>query len=281
MIAGRYLSIAGRRINIVRKVGFFKKSSKKDNVESSGELTKEEKESIQSIFPNILAKSEKLMKKTGNIIDISSEDAEGITIEEKDTIRARGILPYKYTYSPPSNLKDTIKNVLNEIMEKVEDDFSKVDLTENIKIKAKILIKLGEELNHCIPNNQLHEIKNVEDIYNFYLQPVSNTTEYIQMARDSSKPKNIFMREEAFRFHPDDVEAYHGGITAFPGSGGEVYGLRNKRILRQFNPRKEWYDYEDVSYDYTKIDAGLPWDSRIAEKMDRYVNKKYKLKSLF
>lgn len=29
------------------------------------------------------------------------------------------------------------------------------------------------------------------------------------------------------------------GITAFPGEGGEIYGIRNKRLYRQFKPKYE------------------------------------------
>lgn len=35
------------------------------------------------------------------------------------------------------------------------------------------------------------------------------------------------------------------GITAFPGEGGEVFSLRNKRLYRQFQPKEKWFDYED------------------------------------
>lgn len=56
--------------------------------------------------------------------------------------------------------------------------------------------------------------------------------------------------EQPHRFHPEDTEAWHGGVTAFPGSGGKVIGLRNKRLLRQFEPKKEWYDYEDQVKQY-------------------------------
>ena len=65
------------------------------------------------------------------------------------------------------------------------------------------------------------------------------------------------------------------GVTAFPGEGGEVYGLRNKRLFRQFKTRKEWFEYEDQSFDYDDTSKGLPWDPEIAKKMDRYTDRRF------
>jgi hypothetical protein len=53
-------------------------------------------------------------------------------------------------------------------------------------------------------------------------------------------------------------------------------GLRNKRLYRQFRPKQEWFDYEEQTFDHESIDAGTPWDPKIAEKMDRYVDRKFK-----
>lgn len=69
------------------------------------------------------------------------------------------------------------------------------------------------------------------------------------------------------------------GVTAFPGKGGKVYGIRNKRLYRQFKPKEEWFDFEDESFDYSRPDASMPWDPEIAEKMDRYPTKRYNLKT--
>uniref|UniRef100_A0AAF5CXY4 Large ribosomal subunit protein mL50 n=1 Tax=Strongyloides stercoralis TaxID=6248 RepID=A0AAF5CXY4_STRER len=278
MINGRFLSIRTSRIITTRNGFFGKKKKSGEKFETSIGLTDKEEGALRSRFPNIVSNVDRTSKKLSKTIDITKEDSVLFSEKEYDSIRARGILPFKYVYNPPSNLKDIVVNAVSSTMTTKEDDFNKIDLSNNLKDKAALLIKLGKDLSHSIPNSKLHEIKTVADVYNFYLEPINNTTEYVNMARDSTIPNNVFMREEPFRFHPDDVEAYHGGVTAFPGEGGEVYGLRNKRIHRQFNPRKEWFDYEEISYDYKKPDADLPWDPRIAEKMDRYFSHKKRKK---
>ncbi|CEF62824.1 GM06185p [Strongyloides ratti] len=278
MIAGRCLSIKNSRILATRS-GFFskKKDKAKEEVDVTVELTDKEKGALKSRFPEVFSKIDSSIKKMIETMDISKEDNDIFEENEFDSIRARGILPFTYTYNPPSNLNDIILNAVTSVLSTTEKDFSKIDISNNLKDKAALLKLLEKKLHHNIPNSRLHEMKTVADVNNFYLEPVTNVTEYIKMSRDKTVPNNVFMREEAFRFHPDDVEAYHGGVTAFPGQGGKVYGLRNKRLLREFNPRSKWYDYEEMSYDYTKVDEGLPWDPRIAKKMDSYVNRRYKI----
>ena len=70
------------------------------------------------------------------------------------------------------------------------------------------------------------------------------------------------------------------GVTAFPGSGGQVLGLRNKRLYRQFNPKKEWFEFEEQNFSYERVDKDMPWDPDMARRMDREVNKKFTVKSL-
>ncbi|KAK6038584.1 hypothetical protein COOONC_23911 [Cooperia oncophora] len=112
-------------------------------------------------------------------------------------------------------------------------------------------------------------LKSVQDLIDFYEEPVENITNYAKLSRMESKPANLYMMEHPQRFHPEDVEAWHGGITAFPGTGGTVVGLRNKRLLRQFKPKSDWFDYEDQTFDYTPPEKDMPWDNEIARRMDR------------
>jgi large subunit ribosomal protein L50 len=155
------------------------------------------------------------------------------------------------------------------------------------------LVKLGTKLSHFVPSAKLHYIQSIDDVKEFYSTPVHNITKYAQLARDETLPENLAVRENPARFHPNDKEAVHGGmlhlllllkcyytlflgVTAFPGHGGKIFGLRNKRIYRQFQPKQEWYDYEDQTFDHEPVDKGMPWDVEIAKKMDSYVDMKFK-----
>ncbi|VDL75353.1 unnamed protein product [Nippostrongylus brasiliensis] len=198
---------------------------------------------------------------------------------DADSIRARGFLKYRYNYQPPSGVKDTIVELAKELRLDGGDqkDVTQLPLKDN-EAKFKIILALSEKLKHCPTNSRLTHMKTLQDVIEFYEEPVSNITNYTKLSRTESKPTNVHMIEHAQRFHPEDVEAWHGGVTAFPGMGGKVLGLRNKRLLRQFKPKADWFDYEDQTFDYTPPEKDMPWDTEIARRMDRYPDKRYDIK---
>ncbi|TMS34201.1 hypothetical protein L596_001838 [Steinernema carpocapsae] len=225
-------------------------------------LSKEQQVKLKSKLSMLRKKEEKPSTEV-KLRDVHEDDDFGGNF--MDSIRARGLLKYRYNYSPPTDVDVMVKAIAKNY------DSAGNDLAK----KSDILRKLGAEFNHYVPNSALHKMKTVNDLLEFYRQEVKNITRYQEMARDQSLPSNLNIREQPSRFHPNDVHSSHKGVTAFPGVGGEVLGLRNKRIYRQFNPKKEWFDYEDMSFDYTKVDADMPWDPEVAKRMDSFVDKKY------
>jgi len=173
-------------------------------------------------------------------------------------------------YSPPSDLISQIEHIVNDNLaaEEVVVDWMQLKLN-NPGLKFKLLKLLEERLGHGVPNSRLHQMLAVADVDDYYLIPVGNTTSYTQLARDATKPQNLHIIEHAIRFHPDDKEAYHCGVTAFPGVGGKVVTQRNKRLRREFNPKQQWFDYANEHFDYTKTPEDAPWDPKIAKRMDR------------
>jgi len=192
-----------------------------------------------------------------------------------DSIRARSLLKNNYCYQPSDNIAIIIKESASELGISLNNSDYLTSKLDDIDKKEKLLIKLGNDTKHFVPNSQLHKISVLGDVLEFYSKPVNNITKYSEMARDEDLPKNIAVMENPVRFNPNDTESPHGGVTAFPGEGGQIYGLRNKRIYRQFKPRKEWYEYEEQSFDYDDPSKGLTWDPEIAKKMDRYPDRKF------
>ncbi|VBB32173.1 unnamed protein product [Acanthocheilonema viteae] len=189
-----------------------------------------------------------------------SEDDEFLNIasEEKidmDSIRARGFLKYRYNYKPPDDLESQVKEAVNEVLIDINDDIRSIDLTKDRRLKFQLLDLLGERLCHVVPNSELHQMKTVGDLIDFYGRPFRNLTKYAQMVRGNKRE------------------------TAFPGKGGEVISLRNRRLYRQFKPKKYWFGFEEESFDYTRQDEGMLRDPEIAERMDQYLTKRYNLKT--
>uniref|UniRef100_A0A0M3IH20 Large ribosomal subunit protein mL50 n=1 Tax=Ascaris lumbricoides TaxID=6252 RepID=A0A0M3IH20_ASCLU len=246
-------------------------------IEGDQTMSKEQQEKLKGALSKLRTDEPRMVPKKAELSEFDSETALDDSID-MDSIRARGFMKYRYNYEPPKDLEERVRNLItkeltNELDK--EEDVMKVDLTRSTQLKFKILDLIGKTLKHTVPNAELHRMKRVEDVIEFYRRPTSNLTEYAKMARDETLPKNLHVMEHPVRFHPDDKDAYHGGVTAYPGSGGTVLGLRNKRLYRQFQPKKEWFDYEDQSFDYTRSDKDMPWDPEVAKRMDRYPSKKY------
>ncbi|VDK82523.1 unnamed protein product, partial [Litomosoides sigmodontis] len=131
---------------------------------------------------------------------------------DMDSIRARGFLKYRYNYEPPDDLESQVKEAVNEVLVSVSDDIRSIDLTKNRRLKFQLLDLLGTRLRHVVPNSELHQMKTVGDLIDFYGRPFQNLTKYAQMARDNKQtlPKNLHIMEHPFRFHPEDTESYHG-----------------------------------------------------------------------
>uniref|UniRef100_A0AC34GRC6 Large ribosomal subunit protein mL50 n=1 Tax=Panagrolaimus sp. ES5 TaxID=591445 RepID=A0AC34GRC6_9BILA len=233
----------------------------------SSSLTSEQKERLRSKLPSIRMDADIQPTKKPKSFAVISD-----ATKEMDEIRARGILKYNKAYSPPSNVESIVEDAVKSNAE-ISGDWKEYSI-------ADIIDTLASQLGLYISNSDLHKMKTASDILEFYSTPISNTTKYTQMARDESLPENLAIREHPVRFHPNDTEALHGGITAYPGEGGEVITLRNKRLYRSFKPKKEWYDYDDQAFDWKRPDEGMPWDPEISQKMDRYVDKKFKKRSI-
>ncbi|GMT14688.1 hypothetical protein PFISCL1PPCAC_5985, partial [Pristionchus fissidentatus] len=244
------------------------------------EMTLEQREKLRSLKSSLVVDGEKRSQDSLRVRSTVGEEIDGLM--DEDGIRARGVAKYAYNYAPPANIESIVKEAAKEV---VSPDGNKIDSVEGYSlknksaIKYKILMAVSSRLecSHLPINGKLAYLHSVQDIVDFYATPVHNTNEYVRLSRDESKPSNLTVMERPFRFHPEDVEAFHGGITVFPGEGGEVMGERNKRLYRQFKPKEKWFDYEDQSFDYNRVDAKMPWDPEMIARMDSFADKRYNL----
>uniref|UniRef100_A0A1I7UYT7 Large ribosomal subunit protein mL50 n=1 Tax=Caenorhabditis tropicalis TaxID=1561998 RepID=A0A1I7UYT7_9PELO len=246
------------------------------------QLTAEEQESLRKTLPSIRAREATQVSVASESVTDLDEDLFENRIDT-DAIRARGFLKYTQNYTPSSNVKSLVLEVASECLRKAQVQTENVEQFKfadgDNSLKFELLSQLGQSIKHWPTNGKLLHLETVADVINFYQEPVKNVTKYTEIARDETNPKNVSIMEQAVRFHPEDTHMYHGGVTAFPGSGGEVISLRQKRLLRQFQPKKEWFDYEDLTYDYTRPDKNMPWDPEVAKQMDKYTDKRYNLKT--
>lgn len=258
----------------------FGKSGEKEAVK---QLTLEEQESLRKTLPSIRARESTQVTASADSVTEFDDDLLTMSRIDTDAIRARGFLKYTQNYVPGVDVKNQVLEAASSCLRSAGVKSENVDQYKFVEgdnsVKFELLNRLGKSIEHWPTNGKLLHLETVADVVEFYQTPVKNVTKYTEMARDENKPKNVSIMEHAARFHPEDTHMYHGGITAFPGSGGEVLSLRQKRLLRQFQPKKEWFDYDDQTFDYTRPDKNMPWDPEVANQMDKYTDKRYNLKT--
>uniref|UniRef100_A0A8R1E8Q8 Large ribosomal subunit protein mL50 n=1 Tax=Caenorhabditis japonica TaxID=281687 RepID=A0A8R1E8Q8_CAEJA len=264
---------------LVRSQNNFLKGIFGKEKETVKQLTVEEQERLRKTLPSIRARESTQVNAPAEAVsefDVAMFDKRLDT----DAIRARGFLKYTQNYTPSNNVKDQVLETASTCLGVKADSVSQYKFADgDNSLKFELLTRLGKSIKHWPTNGTLVHLETVADIVQFYQTPVKNVTKYTELARDETKPKNVSILEQAVRFHPEDTHMYHGGVTAFPGSGGEVISLRHKRLLRQFQPKKEWFDYDDQTFDYSRPDKNMPWDPEVANQMDKYTDKRYNLKT--
>ncbi|PAV76348.1 hypothetical protein WR25_21358, partial [Diploscapter pachys] len=248
------------------------------------ELSEAQREKLKSYTPSLTDDSKKGRAGKGTSVSSFVEESEQFLSDQfdKDQIRARGFLPYMYNYNPPKDIANTIEGVAKELLQESgkkfdSDSVRKFEFERDNELKFELISRVAEEVSHWPKNSHLVHFDTIEDVIQFYQQPIHNITHFQKMARAKNLPKNISILEDAVRFHPEDTHLWHGGVTAFPGQGGQVVTLRNKRLYREFRPKEEWYEYEEENFDYTPVDKGMPWDPEITKKMDSIGSKRYSL----
>ncbi|KRX34406.1 39S ribosomal protein L50, mitochondrial [Trichinella murrelli] len=190
----------------------------------------------------------------------------------QDKIRARSVLKHLNVYVPPEDLQNRLENAVKKYCPSWNENWKEFSL-EDAKMKFQILNHLEISLGKLILNSCLHELKTMEDVLNYFLKPVSITSDYSKMARSSQLPKNVHILEDAVRFHPLTDEQ-HGGITAFPKSSTYVPSLRFRRYVKGFRAKTEWHHFEEKHFDYTSTPPEAPWLKKKSERMDNIrVNK--------
>ncbi|KFD56139.1 hypothetical protein M514_02917 [Trichuris suis] len=197
----------------------------------------------------------------------SEASAVGDSRAEMDRIRARGFLKRLEAYQPAENVEETIRMVFSKCCDSAAPGDWKSFALDDRRFKLRFIGEAEKALGKRVLNSELHQLKTVQDVVDFFKVPVEVITSYSQMARSNSLPKNLHILEDAVRFHPlTDTE--HDGVSAFPKSSTYVSSLRFRRFLKGYRAKTEWHHYEDKHFDFTATPEDAPWLKSKAERLD-------------
>lgn len=111
---------------------------------------------------------------------------------------------------------------------------------EDPLIRFNLFVACEQQLNHSVPNSLLCDIETIGDLKKFYETPVDTKTPLEALER-LDLPKNLHVRQEYIRFHPD-TDTMFGGKTAFPKSSTIVTGLKYKKKYPGHKQADPWID---------------------------------------
>ncbi|XP_017063409.1 39S ribosomal protein L50, mitochondrial [Drosophila eugracilis] len=148
-----------------------------------------------------------------------------------ESIAAKGFLRPHKPYSPPKDAAKRIRNLASSLQ-------LKNDELGNLSEKFKFLNACFQELQHGVPNSQVHELRTISDVIAFYETPVDTTVPYDALKR-VELPENLHIQYEYLRFNPE-TDTKFGGKTAFPKSSTLVTGLKYRSKYEGHEAKRSW-----------------------------------------
>ncbi|XP_033243676.1 39S ribosomal protein L50, mitochondrial, partial [Drosophila miranda] len=133
----------------------------------------------------------------------------------------------------PRRPADRVRSVAGSLQ--LTSDNRKLD---NLSEKFQFLSACFQELQHGVPNSQVHELCTVADVIAFYETPV-DTTAPLDALRRTDLPENLHMQYEYLRFNPE-TDTKFNGKTAFPKSSTLVTGLKYRGKYEGHEAKRSW-----------------------------------------
>ncbi|XP_060659963.1 large ribosomal subunit protein mL50 [Drosophila nasuta] len=152
-----------------------------------------------------------------------------------ESISAKGFLRPNKPYAPVQDAAERVRAVATKLQLSNGGDQRKFsDLSE----KFKFLSACFEELQHSVPNSQVHELTTVGDVVAFYQQAV-DTTVPLDALKRIELPENLHIQYEYLRFNPA-TDTKFNGKTAFPKSSTLVTGLKYRGKYEGHEAKRSW-----------------------------------------
>ncbi|XP_049542394.1 uncharacterized protein LOC125955320 [Anopheles darlingi] len=149
------------------------------------------------------------------------------------SLSSRGYLRAVKPYQPPPNVEEQLESIA-----KANGITDRKGVFGGSEQKFAFLAACSEAFGHSVPNSVLHEVLTVEDALVFYQTPI-DTRLPLDAIRNMELPENLYIQQDAVRFHPE-TDTMFGGKSAFPKSSTIVTGIKYKQKYRGHEAKKSW-----------------------------------------
>ncbi|KAJ1530726.1 hypothetical protein ONE63_005584 [Megalurothrips usitatus] len=163
-------------------------------------------------------------------------------------LESKGYLRPLKAYSPPVDVEDKFRSILNEHAK----DLSLESEIKDPLVGYRILEACFQNFEHGVPNSLLHTMKSAGDILQFYKTPVSDLTP-MEHLKTKDLPPNLHIQLDPKRFDPDiSADSAFGGISAFPQSPTFITDLKARKKFKP-TPAQNWTkDWREKATGYIK-----------------------------
>lgn len=98
--------------------------------------------------------------------------------------------PRSKKYHPPEDLQSRLETHIRDVFGSlVSKDWQEISL-EDGRLKYRLLTLLAVDLGHAVPNSQLHQVKNANDVLVFYSTPVKDISKFDELSTQEL-PSNL------------------------------------------------------------------------------------------
>uniref|UniRef100_A0A8C7DT99 Large ribosomal subunit protein mL50 n=1 Tax=Naja naja TaxID=35670 RepID=A0A8C7DT99_NAJNA len=96
--------------------------------------------------------------------------------------------PRSKKYIPPEYLQNHLESRVREIWgSSVSSDWQRTPLAD-IGLKYQLLAQMAADVDHTVPNNQLHQMKSAGDVLDFYSTPVKDISKLDELSMQELPP---------------------------------------------------------------------------------------------
>ncbi|NXD84794.1 RM50 protein, partial [Halcyon senegalensis] len=115
-------------------------------------------------------------------------EADKIIHEEKSEPSLICPPPRSRSYNPPKDIQSFLESRVKEVFgPSLPDNWQQAPLKDN-RLKYRLLAQLAAELDHAVPNSQLHLMRSAGDVLNFYSTPVKDVSKFDELCAADLPP---------------------------------------------------------------------------------------------
>lgn len=154
-------------------------------------------------------------------------------------------------YAPPSNVEQIIHQIAKETIDNFKEETRSNDNWRSVNLnnplnKYNLLTRCMKECSHTISNVTLNDLKNLEDVYQYFSTPVKDTNVLEDLQQSPDLPKNVHIQLDAVRFTPE-TSSFFNELDAFPKRSTKVIDLWYKKKYSSY-PKNEEDPFKDNIY---------------------------------